>query len=93
MDTHSQALNSGQGPIWKRQGRTEGIEGNSNPIGRPMSTDLDPWEIPEMKPPIKEHSPGNLKSLAGTHVEESCFSGLSWKGCAKSCRDMMSHLW
>jgi hypothetical protein len=32
-------------------------EGDCNPIGRTtVSTNLDPWELPETKPPTKEHT-------------------------------------
>jgi hypothetical protein len=36
---------------------TEGAEGNYNPIGTTtVSINLDPLEIPEAKPPTKEHT-------------------------------------
>ena len=39
------------------RGRIEGAEGDGNPIGRTtVSTNLDPWELPETKPPTKEHT-------------------------------------
>jgi hypothetical protein len=40
------------------KGRTEGAEGDCNPIGRTtVSTNLDPSELPETKPkPKKDHS-------------------------------------
>ena len=35
----------------------EGTEGDCNPIGRvTLSTNLDPWELPETEPPTKEHA-------------------------------------
>jgi hypothetical protein len=38
------------------RGRTEGAEGDGNPIGRPtVSTNLEPWDFPETEPPTKEH--------------------------------------
>jgi hypothetical protein len=38
-------------------GRTRGAEGDGNPIGRTtVSTNLDPLELPEIKPPTKEHT-------------------------------------
>ena len=38
-------------------GEIEGAEGDGNPIGRPtVSTNLNPWELPETKPPTKEHT-------------------------------------
>ena len=37
--------------------RIEGLLGDGNPIGRPtVSTNLDPWELPETEPPTKEHA-------------------------------------
>ena len=37
--------------------RIEGLLGDGNPIGRPtVSTNQDPWELPETKPPTKEHT-------------------------------------
>jgi hypothetical protein len=37
--------------------RTEGTEGDGNPIGKStLSTNLDPWELPEIKPLNKEHT-------------------------------------
>ena len=36
-------------------GQIEGAEGDGDPIGRKtVSTNLDPWELPETKPPTKE---------------------------------------
>jgi hypothetical protein len=37
-------------------GKNKAAEGDCNPIGRPiLSTNLDPWELPETKPPTREH--------------------------------------
>jgi hypothetical protein len=33
-------------------GRTQGLEGDRNPIRRP--TNLEPWEFSEIEPPTKE---------------------------------------
>ena len=45
----------------KFRGKNEGTEGDSNPIGRPtVSTNLDPWELPETEPPTKEHTWSSL---------------------------------
>jgi hypothetical protein len=39
------------------KGRIRGAEGNCNPTGRPkVSTNLDPWELPETKPSTKVHT-------------------------------------
>jgi hypothetical protein len=36
------------------RGKVEGTEGNVNPIGRlTMSTNLDPWKLPDTKSPAK----------------------------------------
>jgi hypothetical protein len=45
-------------------GSIEGTEGDSNPIGRTGSTNLDPWKQPETKPPTKEHTWAGWRSLA-----------------------------
>jgi hypothetical protein len=38
------------------RGRIKGTEEDGNPIGRPtLSTNMDPWELPEINPPTKEH--------------------------------------
>ena len=38
------------------EGRIEGVGKDGNPTGRPtVSTNLDPWELPETKPPTKDH--------------------------------------
>ena len=71
MDTHSHALDRGQSPLWKRWGRIEETEGDGDPIGRPtVSTNLDPWELPETKPPTKEQTWSSSRSLAGAHVKK-----------------------
>ena len=47
------------------RGRTEGAEGDGNPIGRPtVSTNLEPWELPETEPPTKEHRQPSVSTLA-----------------------------
>jgi hypothetical protein len=49
-------------PYGRVRGRTEGIEGDGNPIGRPtVSTNLKPWELPEIEPPTKEHTQVGLR--------------------------------
>ena len=41
-------------PYGRVRERSEGNEGDGNPIGRPtVSTNLDSWELPETKPPTK----------------------------------------
>jgi hypothetical protein len=68
-------------PYVRVRGRTEGAEGAGNPIRRPtVSTNLDSWELPETKPPTKEHTRAGLKSLA--HMSQrTALSGLSRRGC------------
>jgi hypothetical protein len=45
-------------------GRIEGVEGTGNPVERPTgSTDLDPWRLPETKPPTKECTWADLRPL------------------------------
>jgi hypothetical protein len=44
-------------PYGRVRVRIEGAEGDGNPIGRPKeSTNLYHWEVPETKPPTKEHT-------------------------------------
>jgi len=46
-------------------GRIEGTEGAKNPTGRPTeSTNPDPWELSETKPPTKEHTQAGLRPPA-----------------------------
>jgi hypothetical protein len=47
------------------RGRIEGVEGDGNPVGRStVSTKLDPWHLPETKPPTQEHTWVGLWPLA-----------------------------
>ena len=51
-------------PYGRVRGRLEGAERDDNPIGRPtVSTNLDPWELPETEPPTKEHTQAGLRRL------------------------------
>jgi hypothetical protein len=69
-------------PHGRVTGWIEGAEGNCNYIGRPtVSTNQDPWELPETKPPTKEHMwagpwPPN------TYVAEDC---LVWPQLERIC--------
>jgi hypothetical protein len=59
-------------PCGRVRGRIEGTEGDGNPIGRPtVSTNLDPWELPETKPPTKEHTQADLRQPA-TDLGKGC---------------------
>ena len=41
-------------PYRRVRGRTEGPQGDGNPTGRPtVSTNLDPWKLPETEPPTE----------------------------------------
>jgi hypothetical protein len=52
-------------PYGKDRVRTEGAEGNDNPIGRPIvSSNTDPWDFPETNPLTKEHTWAGLRLLA-----------------------------
>jgi hypothetical protein len=43
-------------PYGRVRGSIEGAERGSKPIGRlTLSTNLDPWKLPNTKPPTKEH--------------------------------------
>jgi hypothetical protein len=43
-------------PNGRIRGRTEGAEGVCNPIGRTISTNQTPSELPRTKPPTKEYT-------------------------------------
>jgi hypothetical protein len=44
-------------PYERVRGRIEETEGDGNLIGRPtLSTNLEPWVLPETKPPITKHT-------------------------------------
>jgi hypothetical protein len=45
-----------------------------------MSTDLDPWELPETKPPTKEHTRVGMRLFAHVY-QRTALSGLSGRGC------------
>jgi hypothetical protein len=52
-------------PYGRVRAKIEGAEGDGNLIRRPtVSTNLDPWELPETEPPIKEHTWSSLIPLA-----------------------------
>ena len=54
-------------------------EGDCNPIGRTtVSTNLDPWELPETKPPTKEHTWAVLWSPR-TYVARDCLVWSQWE--------------
>ena len=54
------------------RGRIEDDEGDGDPIGRTtVSTNPDPWELPETKPPTKEHTWRGPRP-SGTYVAEDC---------------------
>jgi hypothetical protein len=67
-------------PYGRDRGRIEGAEGDGNHIGRPtVSSNLDPWELPETEPPTKDPTWTVLKPL--THMKQDCLSGLSRREC------------
>ena len=44
-------------PYRRVRERTAGAAGNGSPVGRTtISTNSDPWELSETKPPTKEHT-------------------------------------
>ena len=60
------------------RGRSEGAETVGNPIGRPLvSTNLEPWELPETKPPTKVHTWAGPKPP--THITEDCIVWPQWE--------------
>jgi hypothetical protein len=67
-------------PYGRVRGKIEGAEVAGNPIGRTtLSTNPDPSELPETKPPTKEYTQAGLRPLA--HKEKTALSGLSGRGC------------
>jgi hypothetical protein len=66
------------GDLYRRvRGRTEGLYGDDNPIGRlTVSTNLDPWELPEPELPTKEHTWTVPRSVAYMQ-QRAALSGLS----------------
>jgi hypothetical protein len=45
--------------------RMEEAEEKSNPTGRPaVSSNLNPWELPDAKPPTRQYACTGLKPLA-----------------------------
>jgi hypothetical protein len=53
-DKHCKEVGDTYGKV---RGRIDGPQGDGNPTGRPtVSTNLDPWELIETKPPTKEHT-------------------------------------
>ena len=55
-------------------------EGDCNPIGRPtVSTNLDPWELPETKPPTKEHTWAGPWPPAHTQQRTDCLVWPQWE--------------
>ena len=70
------------------RGRTEGAEGDCNPIGRTtISTNQTPTlELPESKPPIKEYTWLQL------HLQQRIpLSGISERGSPWSCGGLISY--
>ena len=59
------------------KGMIEGAEKDGNPIGRTtVSTNLDPWELPDTEPPTKEHIWIGLSHSVQTYVQHICSRGL-----------------
>lgn len=59
--------------------RIEVTEGDSNYIGRPtVTSNLDLWELPERKPPTKEHTEAGLRPLEPM-CQKATLSGFSGK--------------
>lgn len=67
-------------------GRTEEAEEDSDLIGRSaVSTNPDPWELPDTEPAIRQHTGADLRPL--THI---AWSGLGGRRCALSWRGLKS---
>jgi hypothetical protein len=64
-------------PYGRAKGTIEGPEGDGNRTGRPtVSTNLDPWKLPETETPTKEHIP---VSGPGTYVAQGCLVWPPWE--------------
>ena len=62
--------NEVQGTYRGIRGRIEGAEGVDNSIGRPaVSTNPDPWELPETEPSTTGHTQAGLED-PGTYIAE-----------------------
>jgi hypothetical protein len=60
------------------KGRIGGTEEAGNPTGKPIvSTNLDPWELPEIEPPAKECTQAGLRP-ASTYTAEDCLVWPQW---------------
>jgi hypothetical protein len=69
-------------PYARVRRRSEGVEEDGNPIGRPtVSTKSDPWEITDLKPPTEER-PKSWSVVSGTDKAEDCVVCPQWRGCA-----------
>jgi hypothetical protein len=68
-------------PCGRVRGRIEGTLGDDNPIRRStVSTNLDPWELPETELPTKKHIQTGPRQPAHMH-QRAALSGLSERGC------------
>ena len=60
-------------PYGRIRERIEGTKGNDNPIGRTIvSTNRNPWELSETKPPTKKHTWALATVAPETYVAENC---------------------
>jgi hypothetical protein len=67
-----------QDPYKRVKGRIEGPEGDDNPTGKPTgSINLNPWGLPEIESPPKEHKRVGLRP--GTYVTEDCLLWPQWE--------------
>jgi hypothetical protein len=57
-------------PSGEIRGRTEGAKGVCNPIGRTISTNQNPPELPRTKPPTKVFMEGPMTTA--TYLGEDC---------------------
>jgi hypothetical protein len=77
----------GRDPYGRVRGRIAGTEEYGNHIARStVSTNLDPWGLPDTEPPTKEHPTPALVSPTAHMQERAAIFGLNGRG---SCRDLM----
>ena len=61
-------------PKQRVRGKIKGDKGDENPTGRP--TNVDPWDLPETKPPTNEHTWSGPRPLADLWIRFA-FCGVS----------------
>jgi hypothetical protein len=84
-DIHSQSMNWAHEPLWKSQGRTEGAEGDGNPIGRTTVLTNRTTQTSQRL----SHQPKSIHGL----VLGPCYIGSRGLSCLASVEGMCLILW